>query len=61
MKTKANQELKKLMKDNCISQHDLSKELGISDTTLWRRLRDELEEDQKEFYINAIHKIIETN
>lgn len=61
MKAKANQDLKDLMKKNLITQYELAKVLGLSETTLYRRLRDELEQDQKEIYLNAIHKIIKNN
>lgn len=40
-----------------VTQYELSKALGIGETTLYRRLRDELQEDQKEIYIEAIKKL----
>lgn len=54
MRTKANREIKQLMREKDITQHDIAKVMGLSETTLYRRLRDELEEEQS----NQIKEII---
>lgn len=63
MKTRkrANQDIKNMLKDNGLTQYELSKALGIGETTLYRRLRDELPEDQKQEYMNAIKKLASIN
>ena len=47
-RTRANQDIRDMLKDNGLTQWDLCKALGIGETTLYRRLRDELPEDQKQ-------------
>ena len=47
MKTRPNQEIRDTLKLYGFTQWDLCKALGIGETTLYRRLRDELPEDQK--------------
>ena len=60
-KTKPNQDIRDMLKDNGLTQYELSKALGIGETTLWRRLRDELSEDQKQEYMKAIEMLINLN
>ena len=50
-----------MLKDNGLTQWDLCKALGIGETTLYRRLRDELPEDQKQEYKKAIEMLINLN
>lgn len=63
MKTRkrANQDIKDMLKDNGLTQWDLCKALGVGETTLWRRLRDELPEDQKQEYMKVIERLIALN
>lgn len=63
MKTRkrANQDIKDMLKDNGLTQWDLCKALGVGETTLWRRLRDELPEDQKQEYMKVIEGLITLN
>jgi len=63
MKTRkrANQDIKDMLKDNGLTQWDLCKALGVGETTLWRRLRDELPEDQKQEYMKVIEGLIALN
>lgn len=60
-KTRANQDIRDMLKDNGLTQWDLCKALGIGETTLYRRLRDELPEDQKQEYKKAIEMLINLN
>ena len=60
-KTKPNQDIRDMLKDNGLTQYELSKALGIGETTLYRRLRDELPEDQKQEYMKAIEMLINLN
>ncbi len=60
-RTRANQDIRDMLKDNGLTQWDLCKALGIGETTLYRRLRDELQEDQKQEYMNAIKKLASIN
>lgn len=46
IRTKPNQDIRDMLKDNGLTQWDLCKALGLSEMTLYRRLRDELPEDQ---------------
>ena len=55
MKTRPNQDIRDTLKLYGLTQYELSKALGIGETTLYRRLRDELPEDQKQEYMNAIN------
>lgn len=48
MKTRPNQDIRDMLKDNGLTQWDLCKALELSEMTLYRRLRDELPEDQKQ-------------
>ena len=57
MKTKPNKDIRDMLKLYGFTQWDLCKALGIGETTLYRRLRDELPEDQKQEYMNAIKKL----
>lgn len=63
MKTRkrANQDIKDMLKDNGLTQWDLCKALGVGETTLYRRLRDELPEDQKQEYMKVIEGLIALN
>ena len=63
MKTRkrANQDIKNMLKDNGLTQWDLCKALGVGETTLWRRLRDELPEEQKQEYMKVIEELIALN
>lgn len=58
---KANQDIRDMLKDNGLTQWDLCKALGIGETTLYRRLRDELPEDQKQEYMKVIEMLINLN
>ena len=57
-RTKPNQDIRDMLKDNGLTQWDLCKALGIGETTLYRRLRDELPEDQKQEYMKVIERLI---
>lgn len=57
MNTRPNNDIRDMLKCCKVTQYELSKALGIGETTLYRRLRDELQEDQKEIYIEAIKKL----
>lgn len=60
-RTRANQDIRDMLKDNGLTQWDLCKALGIGETTLYRRLRDELPEYQKQEYKKAIEMLINLN
>ena len=60
-RTRANQDIRDMLKDNGLTQWDLCKALGIGETTLYRRLRDELPEDQKQEYMKVIERPITLN
>lgn len=60
-RTRDNQDIRDMLKDNGLTQWDLCKALGIGETTLYRRLRDELPEDQKQEYKKAIEMLINLN
>lgn len=60
-RTRANQDIRDMLKDNGLTQWDLCTALGIGETTLYRRLRDELPEDQKQEYKKAIEMLINLN
>ena len=60
-RTRANQDIRDMLKDNGLTQWALCKALGIGETTLYRRLRDELPEDQKQEYKKAIEMLINLN
>lgn len=60
-RTKPNQDIRDMLKDNGLTQWDLCKALGIGETTLYRRLRDELPEDQKQEYMKGIERLITLN
>ena len=60
-RTKPNQDIRDMLKDNGLTQWDLCKALGIGETTLYRRLRDELSEDQKQEYMKVIERLITLN
>lgn len=60
-RTKPNQDIRDMLKDNGPAQWDLCKALGIGETTLYRRLRDELPEDQKQEYMKVIERLITLN
>lgn len=57
MKTRPNQDIRDMLKDNGLTQWDLCKALELSEMTLYRRLRDELPKDQTQEYMNAIKKL----
>ena len=61
MKSRPNQDIKDTLKLYGLTQYELYKALGIGETTLYRRLRDELPEDQKQEYMNAIKKLASIN
>ena len=61
MKTRPNQEIRDTLKLYGFTQWDFCKALGIGETTLYRRLRDELPEDQKQEYMNVIKKLASIN
>lgn len=44
----ANEDIRKLIKEECLKHWKLAERLGISDTTLVRRLRKELSTEEKE-------------
>lgn len=58
---RANQDIRDMLKDNGLTQWDLCKALGLSEMTLYRRLRDELPEDQKQEYKKVIEMLINLN
>lgn len=60
-RTRPNQDIRDMLKDNGLTQYELSKALGIGETTLYRRLRDELPEDQKQEYMKVIEMLISLN
>ena len=60
-RTRPNQDIRDMLKDNGLTQYELSKALGIGETTLYRRLRDELSEDQKQEYMKVIEMLISLN
>nr|WP_278547931.1 hypothetical protein [Catenibacterium mitsuokai] len=60
-RTRPNQDIRDMLKDNGLTQWDLCKALGIGETTLYRRLRDELPEDQKQEYKKVIEMLINLN
>jgi hypothetical protein len=60
-RTRANQDIRDMLKDNGLTQWDLCKALELSEMTLYRRLRDELPEDQKQEYKKAIEMLINLN
>ena len=60
-RTRANQDIRDMLKDNGLTQWDLCKALGLSEMTLYRRLRDELPEDQKQEYKKVIEMLINLN
>lgn len=60
-RTKPNQDIRDMLKDNGLTQWDLCKTLGLSEMTLYRRLRDELPEDQKQEYMKVIERLITLN
>lgn len=60
-RTKPNQDIRDMLKDNGPTQWDLCKALGIGETTIYRRLRDELPEDQKQEYMKVIERLITLN
>lgn len=53
-----NEYLKDIMYRYRIAQWALAKELGVSENTVQRKLRSELETDLYEKYLNAINTII---
>lgn len=55
---KANKELKEYMFKHNVSQYDLSKKMGVSDVTIFRRLRKELDPKTKNQYMKTIKEII---
>lgn len=59
--TKPNQDIRDMLKDNGLTQWDLCKALGLSEMTLYRRLRVELPEDQKQEYMKVIERLITLN
>lgn len=59
--TKPNQDIRDMLKDNGLTQWDLCKALELSEMTLYRRLRDELPEDQKQEYMKVIERLITLN
>ena len=60
-RTRPNQEIRDTLKLYGFTQWDLCKALGIGETTLYRRLRDELSEDQKQEYMKVIEMLISLN
>lgn len=59
--TKPNQDIRDMLKDNGLTQWDLCKALELSEMTLYRCLRDELPEDQKQEYMKVIERLITLN
>ena len=53
-----NEYLKDIMYRHRIAQWALAKELGVSENTVQRKLRTELEEDLYEVYLNAVKAIL---
>lgn len=51
---KANQEIRKFIKDNNLKHYEVANMLGIGETTLVRKLRIELPEEEKENILNII-------
>lgn len=60
-RTKPNQDIRDMLKDNGLTQWDLCKALELSEMTLYRRLRDELPEEQKQEYMKVIERLITLN
>nr|DAF46942.1 MAG TPA: Regulatory protein [Siphoviridae sp. ctBAZ2] len=60
-RTRPNQDIRDMLKDNGLTQWDLCKALELSEMTLYRRLRDELPEDQKQEYMKVIERLITLN
>lgn len=54
-----NQEIRNAVKVAGIKMWQLADEVGIADTTLCRRLRHELREDEKKQLLAAIHRLSE--
>ena len=55
--TKANKEVRELLKSKKISQWEIAKEMGISEFTLCRKLREPLSEDDSGRVIDAIAQL----
>ena len=56
--TKANKDIKELLKLKKISQWEVAKEMGISEFTLCRRLREPLSDDDLERVNDAIEHLL---
>ena len=54
---KANRSIREALKRNKVSQWELGQRLGVSDMTIMRLMRFEMEESKKEYYIRLIEEI----
>ena len=61
MKKMKNMKIRLKLMERGLTQYDLSRFLGISETTLYRRLRDELPEEEQDRIIALIEKQEETD
>ena len=52
----ANEEIRKLIKEDCLKHWKLAERLGISESTMVRKLRKELSTEEKEKIIREIEK-----
>ena len=53
----SNEDIRRLIKDECIKQWQLAERLGISESTLVRKLRRELSTEEKEIIKKEILKL----
>ena len=52
----ANNDIRKLIKEECLTHWQVADRLNISESTLVRKLRKELSEEEKQKIKNAIYK-----
>lgn len=50
-----NQDIREMMKEKHVTAYALAAVMGVSENTLFRKLRYELSDEEKEEYINAIN------
>lgn len=55
---KKNQEIRKFIKEKNLKQYEVAKMLGIGETTLVRKLRTELKQEEKQQILDTISKNI---
>lgn len=53
---KTNKRIRLKLAEHEMTQYDLSKLMGVSETTIYRRLRDELPDEEQNRIINLIDK-----